>query len=721
MQDIIKKQLENIQELQMKCEEINIFLKQMPQNQQIATERYEETLEAATNVQMKQCEINQTLENAFEQYDCAYQLIESVRENFEGEKKVGKQRMLVYQEDIAEMNKIGETTLLKLQTRIDAKKLLYERAKNNLNKFNCDEEIKTLANLENQIKDLKQKKDELNGTLLKLQEEIKKGLENRDLLQELFAEQKNKALKSIEELNESTKKEEESLLESELQIEKLKRIKEELLENINKIRKETASEENNIASLKQDIQNKDTLIEELTEQLSKLKMELSDGRTESELEEELKMKQESVMKLVHDVQQLEEKLLSEEELQDNLQIKYNTSIENQLNKEQELNNVINFRKQLEQKINSVRAEIDSVNLTIQDNVRSFEEKQKELLNKINQLTIEDNEELSKITKLENDIKIRKEMTEKIKFEVPMKKSELLEKSKKIDEMEQEDREKEQHILEEIDKYTRLSAEIRDKTTELENHIEQVKNIKSEISKWREATELCKEQLKEKCEEITNIYNKKIDAKLKEFENLKKTLSIDEDKYNDEKSKIDFQYYSLKNKHRGIVNRHNYLASIISRCKGEWVITNSYLDWATRKASLLLPKQKAENQEVIEEADGTVVEGKSQTATAKQLVGNDESGPSDQSGSLDIPFEGITSPDAVTSTSAVNTKATSKSSQSAGEATGRRKKELFFHTDNILPTPVKRYPGRKRKSEPKTLRKTSNKKTILDIVIESDSS
>uniref|UniRef100_T1HMG0 Uncharacterized protein n=1 Tax=Rhodnius prolixus TaxID=13249 RepID=T1HMG0_RHOPR len=646
LKEIIVKQTENMQELQKKCEEAIVILKQLPEIQQAASERYEEALKISAGLQLKQCEINEILENAFKLYDNTLQLIESARENFKTERDAGKQRQLVFEADITEMKKLGAShdsnlnssnvdvlesggvlgnkgflksfvscIIILTNTTAYTNSQVGDRISTDLNKkikdkdsllktvelrlagYNCRRINEELACLNAKIKALELAEEQENEQVFLIESQLQRSKEESEFINDSFLQNKSALMKEIENYKQLLRNEELSYSNYQLKIKESGKVISKLTECNDRMDKEVLEEKNVTKTLEEEISEKQLEIEKSTLTLSEMKMNLPEL---SILTTMLREKQMLVNQMEEEIKQCENTLRSNEDMLINLEIRNNNLNEKLVIEERVLNNQAQSNRELQASINQLKTEVGTANARLMNNEKTLEQRNEEVLNRTNQIVREDNKVVQEIAILQQLVENKKVNLEERRKEISLKKSDLEEKSHKVRQLEAEIRQVNLYLLTEGQIYWTMCKQTEEEVNKLESLCNSIKCTVEGIGNEKIRFEKIKEAYIEKCEAVNVMYNTKIDFKLKELEELKKNLSLEKEMYSEECGKVHFQYYTLKNEKRFVTGEMNYLLSVVNRCNGEYIIMDSYKDWLSKKSMSFLCELSEAGEKLVEQ-------------------------------------------------------------------------------------------------------------------------
>ncbi|XP_073983362.1 uncharacterized protein isoform X2 [Rhodnius prolixus] len=702
LKEIIVKQTENMQELQKKCEEAIVILKQLPEIQQAASERYEEALKISAGLQLKQCEINEILENAFKLYDNTLQLIESARENFKTERDAGKQRQLVFEADITEMKKLGDRISTDLNKKIKDKDSLLKTVELRLAGYNCRRINEELACLNAKIKALELAEEQENEQVFLIESQLQRSKEESEFINDSFLQNKSALMKEIENYKQLLRNEELSYSNYQLKIKESGKVISKLTECNDRMDKEVLEEKNVTKTLEEEISEKQLEIEKSTLTLSEMKMNLPEL---SILTTMLREKQMLVNQMEEEIKQCENTLRSNEDMLINLEIRNNNLNEKLVIEERVLNNQAQSNRELQASINQLKTEVGTANARLMNNEKTLEQRNEEVLNRTNQIVREDNKVVQEIAILQQLVENKKVNLEERRKEISLKKSDLEEKSHKVRQLEAEIRQVNLYLLTEGQIYWTMCKQTEEEVNKLESLCNSIKCTVEGIGNEKIRFEKIKEAYIEKCEAVNVMYNTKIDFKLKELEELKKNLSLEKEMYSEECGKVHFQYYTLKNEKRFVTGEMNYLLSVVNRCNGEYIIMDSYKDWLSKKSMSFLCE--------LSEAGEKLVEQKVVVHNVPPAREDAKSCSSGSDSSLDLPAEEFITMKISTSKTTGDPSYQSSDSEPVAEVSNKRK--LTFLEKPKGPPLKMAAPVLKKDRRADRL---IGRKTILDLVIDS---
>nr|XP_014275191.1 putative leucine-rich repeat-containing protein DDB_G0290503 [Halyomorpha halys] len=580
---ITQNQLKNINELQEKCEESFIAINQLPENRNIASDRYYEAMTEITKLQNKQLEINELLNLSLKEFDENMQLTNNARILFDSETNIANQRRLIYQSSINEIKCLGEKNIMNLKESINDKSALLETVNKHLNalnvsKISLENELEQISENKSKISlmnnDLRQQCSEVEEEVRKFSEEVKI-LENDMLSKQDFLNYEMEHLKiELETSNNDLQQLEEELNDISAKIEFIKN------ENI-QFKNKTNEAEMLSNNLRSSLESKRTEINALQTESEKRKIEITNlkniikeiGVLATKCSDKEAQIQELIIKkecLMNVSSALKDKLKIINEKIDNDNLKYKA--------------VVDETEENKHMLITVKTRTDQHEKDLDQLKKSSEARISSLSVEIEQLTINNSKLRECITEKEGTIDNQQKELAALKSEIEEKKTTLTEKLEKTKTKNEDLNKKLEEVKLKKEDLMRELQEKKDALNERKIFNETVKNMREKIALEKEKYESIKQSHEKEKQELRSSCNKQLEETIQKLQTLKNEEIKQWETVRDRAGKAEFSYYRVKSQAQRLKAEVSFLNENLKTYNCENEMLKMLIGWINNDVS-----------------------------------------------------------------------------------------------------------------------------------------
>ncbi|XP_014261252.1 centromere-associated protein E-like isoform X2 [Cimex lectularius] len=583
---VTAKQLDNMRDLQGKCEAELHALENLPKAKQAAMERYNEGCEQLSNLQAKQIEINDVLDRSMHAYDSNYMLVENVKGGFEERAEYNQKCRIAFNKDVEDMEAVCCATNAMLKQNFSEKKTLLAGLKDadSSDDESLCEEIKMF---DMQIGKSSCKLENLERTLSEMKKQWETTKMKSESIKSAMDEENARFALNLEEWNITWKKEDEKLKEINRELEEKLTSIDQLKSTRNNITNRLATERRLFSSLQQELnylKSEETRLKEEFGKIARVKSDLAETSVfldeKKTLIDELKTERAATVDNFNSLCEEESRLsarlskcraaisMKKTDLE-RLQLEMG-DLEGLISKKAEgvedLKRRTNERRNLiSQNQASLKKKIAEQQLLIYNNNNTTTSKEKLIKELIKEL------KLLKIDFVKKEKSVNRSSEELRKIEIQA--------------------EKQKCVQIEIDMYYEIYNKKMDEKVELEKEIVAVKGLKNEIERKRKLIECISEEK----QKIVQLNNDLLQEEITRLHNLKDELTVKIERQKENISVSQYEFFSVRSELKDIKQDLSIVNAITDLASCENSLFKSFLYWAQTTAGIVKQTKPSSSQ------------------------------------------------------------------------------------------------------------------------------